>query len=118
MEREELLTDPNQVKIEWGLREEDGSPLLPLRAALPVMVLDQESLEQNRRTTPYQGQTPNPIFQLQGVGLDIDLRDGIFQNMPQLELEIELLGLLTINLVLQPGYDQWQFFKLPISCSQ
>jgi hypothetical protein len=46
---------------------------------------------------------PNPIFQMQGVGLDVDLRDGIFQRMLQLELATELLGLLTINPVLQPG---------------
>jgi hypothetical protein len=62
----------------------------------------EEFLEQGQSPTN-QGQTPIPLFPMQGAGIDVDLQAGMFRKMPMLELATELLGLLTINLVLAPG---------------
>jgi hypothetical protein len=85
-------------------RKEEVLELSPVRLKpSPTREAEEESLEQGQASPTNQGQIPTPLFPLQGAGIDVDLQDGMLKRMPMLELATELLGLLTINLVLPPG---------------
>jgi hypothetical protein len=84
--------------METGWTEEKEVELSPLLfKPRPNQETEKEYSEQGQATSP--SQIPTPV----GAGLDVDLQVGMFWKMPVLELAMELLDLLTINLVLPPG---------------
>ncbi|KAM0856351.1 hypothetical protein ACQ4PT_049174 [Festuca glaucescens] len=100
--RRRRLSEPAPL-LPHSWREEKEVELSPLRfKASPKQEEEEEFSEQGQSTPTGQG--------LQGAGIDVDLQAGMFQKMPMPELAMELLGLLTINLVLQPGvvFADWK----------
>jgi hypothetical protein len=101
--RSRRLSEPAPL-LPHNWRKEEHLELSPLRSRASLKQEEaKEFLVQGQSSPTYQDQTPIPLFPLQGAGIDVDLQAGMFRKMPMLELATELLGLLSINLVLAPG---------------